>query len=126
MCSLCSSDHFLNDILRVRLQKLSNHIRASENPNSTARAALEKCQILALETCSDLRHELPMAYLDLYEILHDIKISGFKLRPLDGMVPNHEFYKQKSLEIIEQTKLAHSKAAFTRRMRDLALRHFQV
>ena len=120
-CSLCTSGNPQNDVLRVRLQQLSRIVQRSVDLQKAATAALEKCQIL--QTCNDLIHELPMAYLELYELLHKLEQSGFEIKSIGNLESNPEFYKEKSWEIIKQTNLAHSKAAFTTRMRNLLQAH---
>lgn len=120
-CSLCSSDCTKNDAMRQRLQLLSRIIQKNcrVNPKYAVAAAYEKCQTLQTKFCEDLIHELPMAYLELYETLvwYKIKASGSKaLVSIDGLEKDHEFYREASWKLIQHNQLAHSKVAFLDRI----------
>ena len=124
-CSLCSSECSQNDAMRQRLQQLSKFIQknCSVDPKCAVSAAFEKCQILQKNVCEDLIHELPMAYLELYEVLlwHKIRTPGIDDDvKIDGLENDPDFYRDLSWRLIQKTKLAHSKVAFSNKMNYLS------
>ena len=124
-CSLCSSDCSQNDAMRQRLQQLSKVMEknCSVNPKCAVSAAFEKCQILRTSVCEDLVHELPMAYLELYEVLlwHKIRAAGIDNDiTIDGLENDPDFYRDLSWRLIQKTRLAHSKVAFSNKINYLS------
>ena len=109
-CSLCSIDHVENDALRQRIQKLHEDIPffgKRQDVVCAANAALQKCKLL--EKCEDLKSDLPMAYLELYEILTMIAMHKRFLKIDEALMARvadrREEYREKAYNYCTRTKL---------------------
>ena len=124
-CSLCSSDHEKNDIMRKKVQKIHDQIpylvTQSHLLTEAANAALQKCNIL--ETCEDMVSDLPAAYLELYEILVFVARAKSVLGNIDALIASlaekREEYRVKAYEISKKTRLINRKEMYNKTIRKL-------
>ena len=122
-CSICTSDHATDDAMRRKLKKLHNDIPYygfNREFKSAINVALEKCKIL--ENCEYLVSILPMAYLNLYEIIVAAKqyTDAMTLRPFPICGQDYEQYREKAFEMMKKSKFAKQKEAYNNNMNRLA------
>ena len=124
-CSLCSIDHVENDALRQGIQILHDVIPffgRRQDVEGAANAALQKCQLL--EKCEDLKSDLPMAYLELYETLIMLAMHKrfFKIDDalIERVADSREEYREKAYEQCKKEKLVSEKEMYNKKITRLA------
>ena len=121
-CSLCLSDDKENDAMRMRVQKLHDDIprllHQGNLPGAT-RAAQEKCQIL--ERCEDMASLLPVAYMELYEMLISVANMKSMIQIIDKQIArlseNREEYREKAYELCKRARLINRKEMYNKKIK---------
>ena len=126
-CSLCSSDCEENDALRRRVKQLHDEIPLlghREDTVGAANAALQKCEIL--EKCEDLKSDLAVAYLELYETLivlsHYKRLFGIDDALMGILADRRDEYREKAYQHCKKTKLVSDKELYNGRVEDIAMK----
>ena len=124
-CSLCTVNHEENDSQRIKAQELRDDMGQflkQGNLINAVSAAVQICELV--EKCEDLKSDLGLAYLELYDIL----ISAVDARERYGMddrlirrhIEAREEYREKAYELFKKTKLENRKDFYNRTIERLA------